>query len=33
VAGSRDLLSDRIQQGDLVQLAAFGAVVLKPPTR
>ena len=33
VAGSRDLLSDRIQQGDVVELAAFGAVVLKPPKR
>lgn len=33
VAGSRDLLSDRIQQGDVVRLPAFGAVVLKPQHR
>ena len=33
MAGSRDLLSDRIQQGDVVELPAFGAVVLKPPKR
>jgi glycosidase len=33
VAGSPDLLSGRIQQGDLVELPAFGAVVLKPLQR
>jgi glycosidase len=33
VAGSRDLLSGRLQQGDVVELPAFGAVVLKPPKR
>jgi glycosidase len=33
VAGSRDLLSGRVQQGDVVELPAFGAVVLKPPKR
>jgi glycosidase len=33
VAGSRDLLSDRIQQGDVVELPPFGAVVLKPSKR
>ena len=30
VAGSRDLLTDRLQEGDSLDLPAFGAVVLKP---
>jgi glycosidase len=30
VAGTRDLLTGRVQESDLVELPAFGAVVLKP---
>jgi glycosidase len=33
VAGSRDLLSNRHQRGEKVELPAYGAVVLKLPTR
>jgi glycosidase len=33
VAGARDLLSGRLQQGDAIELPAFGAAVLKLPRR
>jgi hypothetical protein len=31
VGGARDLLSDRVHQGDTLALAGYGAVVLKRP--
>ncbi|HEY7611395.1 MAG TPA: alpha-amylase family glycosyl hydrolase [Gemmatimonadales bacterium] len=33
VTGSRDLLSRHVQRSEVVELPAFGAVVLKPPKR
>jgi hypothetical protein len=33
VVGARDLLSGRLQQGDAIELPAFGAAVLKLPRR
>jgi glycosidase len=33
VAGAEDLLSDRTQRGDTIELPAYGTMVLKPPGR